>query len=67
MGFYTKRELSDQDWKTQLAKGYSNIPKGERIEIIDGYVSNLYGSFARVKWNGHVYDVNVRDLEFIKE
>ena len=54
MGFYTKRELSDQDWMTQLAKGYSNIPKGERVEIIDGYVSNLYGSFATHSLKHHI-------------
>ena len=52
---------------TQLVKGYSSIPKGERVEIIDGYVFNLYGDFARVKWNGYMYDVNVNDLEFVKE
>lgn len=67
MGYYTKKELSDKDWKTQLAMRYPNIPKGEKVELIDGHVSNLYGSFARVKWNGNIYDVNVYDLEFVEE
>lgn len=30
MGYYTKKELSDKDWKTQLAMRYPNIPKGEK-------------------------------------
>lgn len=40
----TKRELCDQDWKTQLSKRYPNIPKGEEVTFLRkcGILSRYY-------------------------
>ena len=57
----TKRELCDQDWKTQLAKGYPNIPKGEEVIFFRKY-NNMYGTFCDVFWNGNIYSVRKEDL-----
>lgn len=57
----TKRELCDQDWKTQLSKRYPNIPKGEEVTFLRKY-NNLYGTFCDVLWNGNVYSVCAEDL-----
>ena len=57
----TKRELCDQDWKTQLSKRYPNIPKGEEVTFLRKY-NNLYGTFCDVFWNGNVYSVCAEDL-----
>ena len=57
----TKRELCDQDWKTQLAKRYPNIPKGEEVTFLRKY-NNMYGAFCDVLWNGNVYSVCAEDL-----
>ena len=66
MGYYARRELSDHDWKTQIAKKYPNIPRGSKVELMR-HVDNLYGSFVRVRWNGNIYDVHMYDLEYMEE
>lgn len=66
MGYYTRRELSDQDWKVQLARKYPNIPKGSKVELMNGWI-NFYESFVRVRWNGKIYDVRMSDLEYVEE
>lgn len=58
-----KRELSDNDWKTQLARGYKNIPKGAEVEFIEDY-TNLYGIFAKVRYDGQIYYVDKEELDF---
>ena len=34
--------LADQDWKTQLARGYSNIPANSIVEVINENYVNLW-------------------------
>lgn len=66
MGWYAKRELSDKDWKTQLAKGYGNIPTGAEVTF-EGMMSNFYGTYAEVRYNGRHYYVKRDDLEYRTE
>lgn len=56
-------ELADSDWKTQLARGYGNIPKGAEVKYI-GEMKNFYGIYARVLYDGRVYDVPFSGLTF---
>lgn len=58
------RTIADQDWKTQLAKGYSNIPMGAVVDVINADFNNLYGNWCEVMWNNRHYYVNKNDLSF---
>lgn len=58
------KTLADQDWKTQLAQGYSNIPSGAIVEVINDNYVNFYGVWCEVKWNSVNYYVSKRDLSF---
>ena len=62
--YIAKRELADEDWKTQLAKGYENIPQGAECQFIKS-VRNFYGNYVLVEYNNHRYYVNSYDLEEI--
>ena len=53
--YITNREIHDEDWKTQSAKGYPNIPANEEVEVIEIY-SNFYGRYVRIKWHDNIYD-----------
>lgn len=66
MGWYAKTELINEDWKTQLAKGYGNIPKGARVQF-EGTIQNFYGEFASVRYNGIHYYVKQSNLEYREE
>lgn len=66
MGWYAKSELPDSDWKTQLAKGYGNIPKDARV-VFEGVMSNFYGTYASVQYNGRHYYVKQSELEYREE
>ena len=57
-------ELSDEDWKTQLAHKYSNIPEGVIVDIIDEDIQNYYGTWQLVRWNGNTYYVSKRNLNY---
>ena len=49
-------EIADEDWKTQLARKYSNIPKGSLVEVLRENYCNFYGGpWTEVKWNGNTY------------
>lgn len=61
MKYIAKRELCDQDWKTQLAQGYGNIPAGAEVYCGKEF-RNYYGAYVRVRYNGHVYDVRKTDI-----
>lgn len=63
----TGRTLCDQDWKTQLAGKYPNIPANSIVEIIDDNYINFYGTWVQVKWNNNTYYVDRNDLVFDKE
>lgn len=66
MGWYAKRELYDEDWKTQLAKNYGNIPAGAKVTL-EGMMCNFYGTFAEVRYNGRHYYVKSSELEYRTE
>lgn len=61
---YTNRICSDGDWKTQLAKGYPNIPEGRPVHF-DRLWMNMEGVWARVHWQGRSYDVRPDALRFV--
>lgn len=60
----TLKELANEDYKTQIARGYKNIPKGAMVSVIDDNFNNLYGNFCIVKYKDNTYHVNKRDLDF---
>lgn len=59
------KELSNEDYRTQLARGYSNIPKGSEVEVL-GTLKNFYGEFARVSYEGNTYYVAPKFLKEVK-
>lgn len=56
--------LSDEDYKTQLARGYDDIPAGAEVEFY-GYFTNFYGRFAQVKYKGNTYSVPPYGIKFV--
>ena len=58
------KSLADQDWKTQLARGYSNVPMGAVVSVTNEEFTNLYGSWCEIIWNNCHYYVSKRDLSF---
>lgn len=60
----TKRTLCDQDWKTQLARGYVNIPENSVVKVLEENIVNLYGSWVRVEYKGNLYYVSKDDLDY---
>lgn len=58
----TKRELSDRNQKRQKDKGYSNIPKGATVYIIDGYI----GKYVPVIYESNSYTICSKDLVWRK-
>lgn len=53
------REIYDEDWKTQSARKYPNIPAGMRVVVITENYVNLYdGPWTRVMWDGNMYWTN---------
>lgn len=59
-----KHDLSDGDWKTQHARGYGDIPKGT-VLMVNEVMTNLYGTWINVKYDGWTY--SVRESDLIKE
>ncbi len=58
------REIYDEDFMTQAALKYSNIPKGEIVEYVNEF-RNLYGYYVRVLWNNQQYNTTWNKLEVI--
>ena len=58
------KSLADQDWKTQLARGYSSIPRGAVVDVINDNFTNFYGTWCEVIWNNNHYYVSKSDLSF---
>lgn len=58
-------DVGDGDWKTQLARGYDNIPAGTELEII-GTLDNLYGHWLRTNYHGHTYSINPNKVKLVK-
>lgn len=61
-----KKSLCDQDWKTQLARGYVNIPENAVVKVIKEDVVNLYGTWVIVEYRGNNYYVSKDDLYYDK-
>lgn len=59
---YALSRIYNEDWKTQSALGYSDIPAGSRVLVIDENVRNLYGSWIRVFWNGNTYYTSAKSV-----
>ena len=58
------KELADEDWKTQHARKYSNIPVGAEVEIIEEDYCNFYGGpWTRVEWKDNWYWVDPKQLK----
>lgn len=58
------KELADEDWKTQHARKYSNIPVGAEVEIIEENYDNFYGGpWTRVEWKDNLYWVDPKQLK----
>jgi len=61
-------ELADEDWKTQLARKYPNIPKGSIVNVLQENMYNWYGGpWTRVEWKDNWYWVSadkVKKLDF---
>ena len=64
--YITTRSLCDEDWKTQAAKGYPNIPVGAEIQYL-GMMNNLYGTYAEVYYNGQHYYVKPDGIQRVWE
>lgn len=62
-----KKELCNADWKTQLARGYSDIPKGAAVEIVQMNFVNFYGEWVIVEYKDNRYYVKKEDLAIIEE
>lgn len=60
----TLKTLADQDWKTQLARGYRNIPAETLVDVINEEFTNFYGTWCEVEWEGRHYYVDKKDLSF---
>lgn len=57
-------EIADEDWKTQFARKYSNIPKGAEVKILCEDYFNFYGGpWTRVEWNDNWYWVNPKSIK----
>lgn len=53
------REIYDEDWKTQSARKYPNVPSGARVTVVAENYVNLYGGpWTRIMWNGNMYWTN---------
>lgn len=64
--FFTKHECSDGDWKTQMARGYSNIPEGRSVHFAKLWM-NMEGVWARVSWQGQTYDIRPDALRIVTQ
>ncbi len=62
----TLRIIHDEDFMTQAALKYPNIPAGEIVEYVREF-RNLYGDYVRIKWNNRKYDTTWDNLEIVRE
>ena len=61
-------ELADEDWKTQFARRYPNIPKGTLVNVLQEDYYNFYGGpWTRVEWNGNWYWTSPSKLKSFKQ
>lgn len=55
-------DVYNEDWKTAISRQQKPIPKGEIVEYIES-LTNYYGYWWRVKYNGFYYYVNPNDFK----
>lgn len=55
--YFAAREIADEDWKSRQPC----IPAGAEVEHL-GPCRNFYGTFAKVRWSGHLYYVQPKDI-----
>ena len=60
----TLREIYDEDFITQAALKYPNIPASEIVKYVNEFY-NFYGYYVRVLWNNRVYDTTWDKLEVV--
>ena len=60
--YYAKKSLCDNDYKTQMAHRYSNIPAGIEVAY-EGRYDNFYGIWAKVRYDNWTYYVHPKDIE----
>lgn len=60
----TLKIICDEDFMTQTALKYPNIPVGEIVEYVNEF-RNLYGCYVRVLWDNRVYDTTWDKLEVV--
>lgn len=63
----TLTEVHDEDWKTQVAQGYSNIPPYTIVDVVDEDFYNFYGSWYKVVWNDILYYVSKESVSLDPE
>ena len=57
-------ELADEDWKTQLARKYPNIPKGAVVNVLQENMYNWYGGpWTFVEWKDNLYWVKAKKIK----
>lgn len=60
----TLEELADEDWETQLARKYPNIPKGSIVNVLQEDYYNFYGGpWTRVEWKDNLYWVSSNKIK----
>ena len=62
--YITLCEIYDEDFMTQIALKYPNIPANTEVDFIRIF-SNLYGTFVRIKWKNHYYDTKLNKIRRI--
>ena len=60
-----KTELWNEDYKTQIALGYPNIPEGTILEV-KNTITNFYGKYYEIVYDGHLYYINPRNVEVLE-
>lgn len=53
------------DWKTAMVQGIPPIPQGIQLIVHDVW-QNFYGLWITAYYNGRSYDINPRDLKYIR-
>lgn len=66
MPWYTRKELCDEDWKTQTARKYPNIPEGAEVQFVED-ICNFYGKYSKVRYKGILYYVKPTDIYYTTE
>lgn len=54
----------EEDFKTAISQHIPDIPENSEVIYVDVF-RNYYGEFIRVRYNGRIYDVKPRCLEYI--